>query len=138
MEAIIRRGDISLVLVTAWRREQLPHTIATGVDGMVTLPNIQSTPIDILRQHRELGRIAREHHVDVVYGISPLCPPVRGVHSIITVHDLYYEVLPELYTRRHRLWWKIFYRRGPARRPHRGGLGNHRQRSVEVSPIGAR
>ncbi|MDW5612049.1 glycosyltransferase family 1 protein [Mycolicibacterium sp. D5.8-2] len=109
MEAIIRRGDTRLILATAWTRDQLPAVIAAGAEAVITLPHIQSTPLNNLRQRLKLGRIARTYNVNVVYGTSPLCPPVRGIPSIITVHDLYYEVLPELYTRRHRLWWKLFF-----------------------------
>jgi glycosyltransferase involved in cell wall biosynthesis len=28
---------------------------------------------------------------------------------VITVHDLYYDVTPQYYPRRHRLWWNIFF-----------------------------
>ena len=109
LEAMIRRGDTQLVLATSWTKDLLPPGIAAGVKAVVTLPHVPSTPLNNMRQRRDLGRIAREYKTDVVYAMNPMCPPVRGVPSIITLHDLYYEVLPDLYTRRHRLWWKLFF-----------------------------
>ncbi len=109
MEAMIRRGDTRLLLVTSWTREQLPPGIAAGLEHLFTLPHIESTPVNNLRQRRVLGEIARGHSVDVVYAMNPMCPPVRGIASVNTLHDLYYEILPHLYTRRHRLWWKLFF-----------------------------
>ncbi|XTP36293.1 glycosyltransferase family 4 protein [Mycobacterium sp. TJFP1] len=108
-EAILRRADIRIVFVTAWDGNDLPPIISTGVESVVTLPHISSTPLNNLRQRRSIGHIARERDVDVVYAMNPTCPPVRGIPSIITVHDLYFEVLPQLYKRRHRLWWKLFF-----------------------------
>jgi glycosyltransferase involved in cell wall biosynthesis len=109
MQAMIEHADIRLILVTAWAQDQLPPAIADGVEVVATLPHIRPAPLDNIRQRKEVGRIAREYNVDVIYGMSPLCPPVRGIPSVITVHDLYFEVLPELYKRRHRLWWKVFF-----------------------------
>ncbi|BBY63014.1 glycosyltransferase family 4 protein [Mycolicibacterium helvum] len=109
LEALIRRNDTRLVLATTWTRTQLPRAIAAGVETVVTLPHIASTPVNNLRQRREVGKIARRHNADVVYAMNPTCPPVRGIPSVITVHDFYYEQLPESYKRRNRLWWKIFF-----------------------------
>lgn len=110
IEAIIRCEEVRLVLATTWTASHLPPAIAAGLDAVVTLPYISSTPLNNLRQRRRLGRIARHHNADVVYAMNPTCPPVRGIPSAITVHDLYLEMLPKMYKRRHRLWWWLFFR----------------------------
>lgn len=109
LSAWLRRGDTRLVLATTFSRDQLPEDIAAGVDEIVTLPYIASTPINNLRQRRALREVANRIKPNVVYATNPMCPPVRGIPSVITLHDLYYEILGELYTRRHRLWWRLFF-----------------------------
>ena len=109
MEALIRRSDIRLVLVTSWRKDELPSTISAGVEAVVTLPFIRALPLDNIRQRWAIRRAAIEHNVDVIYALSPTCPPVRNIPSVVTAHDFYLELFPNLYKRRHRLWWKIFF-----------------------------
>lgn len=109
IDALIRRGDIRLVLVTAWAEDDLPPAISAGVEAVVTLPAVSSTPLNNLRQRRAIPRIARKYGADVIYGLGPTCPPMRGVPSILTVYDFYYELIPKGYKRRNRLWWKIFF-----------------------------
>ena len=138
MEAIIRRADTSLVLVTTWSRDQLPLAIGTGVEAVVTLPHIPSTPLNNVRQRRVLGRIACQHNADVVYAMNPTSPPVHGIPSVITVHDLYYEIMPEFYPRRHRLWWKLFFSDAAlARCPYRVRLHEYRRRCCQTASMAA-
>ena len=41
------------------------------------------------------------------------CNPIgcfrSGWPRVITVHDLYFEVMPSLYKWRHRLWWRLLF-----------------------------
>ena len=103
------RAGVRIVMVTTAAREHLPDDIANGIEALVTLPHIASTPMNNLRQRRVMRELANQYRPDVVYAMNPMCPPVRGTPSIITLHDIYYEILGELYTRRHRLWWKLFF-----------------------------
>lgn len=109
LQAMIRRADTRIILVTTWAENQLPAEIATGIEAVVTLPYVRPDPLDIIRQRMKLGPIARKYGADIVYGVNPMCPPVRGIPSIITVYDLYLELIPKLYKRRRRLWWKLFF-----------------------------
>ncbi|WP_418602700.1 glycosyltransferase family 4 protein [Mycolicibacterium sp. SCSIO 43805] len=107
--ALMPRIDARFILATTWRKQQLPKNIASGVDTVVTLPYISSKPLNYIRQRREIPLIARQFSANVVYATNPTCPAVKGIPSVITVHDLYLDVLPELYKRRHRLWWKLLF-----------------------------
>ena len=106
---LLRHGGVRILLVTTWDRHQLPPDIAQGAGTIVTLPHIASTPLNNLRQRHALRKIARQYRPDAVYAMNPMCPPVRGIPSVITLHDLYYEVLGGHYAWRHRLWWKLFF-----------------------------
>lgn len=109
IEALALRGNCRLVLATGFSAAQLPAAIVDNAERIVTLPHIASTPLSYFRQRKQLLALAREIRPDAVYAMNPMCPPVPGVPSIVTVHDLYMEVMPELYARRHRLWWKLFF-----------------------------
>ncbi len=106
---LLRHRGVRLLLVTCSRRDQLPDDIAAGVEAVITLPYIASTPVNQLRQRHALAKIVRRYQPDIIYGMNPMCPPVSGVPSIITAHDFYYEILPAAYALRHRLWWKVFF-----------------------------
>lgn len=109
IEALIRRSDIRLVLVTSWPKDELPSAISAGVEAVVTLPFIRPLPLDNIRQRWAIRRAALEHNVDVIYSMSPTCPPIRNIPSVVTAHDFYLEIFPNFYKRRHRLWWKVFF-----------------------------
>lgn len=110
MEAMIRRGNARHVLVSAFTRDELPAAIASGLTEIITVPHVSQTPMNWLHQRRTLSRIAARIRPDAVYAFNPMCVPVAGAANVITVHDLYFELQPELYARRHRLWWHVFFR----------------------------
>lgn len=109
IEALVQRGNTRIILATSFKHDELPMTIARGVEQLVTIPHVASTPVSFLRQARLLRALCKTHKPDVVYAMNPMCPSISGIPSIVTVHDLYMEVMPELYARRHRLWWRLFF-----------------------------
>ncbi|MCC2096874.1 MAG: glycosyltransferase family 4 protein [Hyphomicrobiales bacterium] len=109
-EAMIRRANYRYIMVTAAQPDQLPDTIVSGLDGIITLPYVRSTPLNLVNQFRHLPRIARQTGADFLYSINPMAALVRGLPTAITVHDLYYDIMPELYAKRHLLWWRSYFK----------------------------
>ncbi len=109
IEALARRGVIRIALATSFTADDLPTGISSRIDALFTLPHVASTPLNYFRQQGLLRKICADLRPDMLYAMNPMCPGVAGVPSAITVHDLYMEVLPELYARRHRLWWTLFF-----------------------------
>ena len=48
---------------------------------------------------------------DVYHSMSPVIFPARGGKYLVTVHDLFFLVVPEFVKLRHRLMWKVHIRR---------------------------
>lgn len=109
VSAMIRRGDVRIALATCFNQADIPHDIVAGAERIITLPHVASTPLSNLNQRKQLKRIAQDIRPDVVYAMNPMCPSAPGVRNIITVHDLYYEILPQHYHWRHKLWWRLFF-----------------------------
>ncbi|MDF2114110.1 glycosyltransferase family 1 protein [Roseiarcaceae bacterium H3SJ34-1] len=111
IEALVARGTYRYALATAFSREQLPETMANGLDRILTFPYVESTPLNFIRQHAMLKAAASEASPQLIYAINPMCPSVNGLPTIITAHDLYMKTLPDMYPFRHRLWWSVFFNR---------------------------
>ncbi|MGE3645532.1 MAG: glycosyltransferase family 4 protein [Beijerinckiaceae bacterium] len=109
IEALLQRGRYRYALATSWTQEELPAAIADRLDTVITLPHIRSTPVSFFNQLRQLSRLSRTLKPDFVYSVNPMCPAIPGVPTAVTVHDLYYDVMPELYSRRHVLWWRSYF-----------------------------
>ena len=117
IEALVQRDNARYVLATTWKRDDLPPGITAAIADVVTLDHVRSTPLSFLHQYRGLRALAKKLNPDFLYAVNPMCPALPGIPSLSTVHDLYYDVMPELYRRRHRLWWASYFM-GPARFAH--------------------
>lgn len=117
IEALVRRGYARYVLATTWDRQDLPPAIAEMCADVVTIRHVRSAPLSFVHQYRTLRKLARKFDPHFLYAVNPMCPALPGIASLTTVHDLYYDVMPHLYHRRHRLWW-AGYCLGPARMAH--------------------
>ena len=115
MEALIMRGEYRYALASAFSAQQLPATIANGLERILTFPYVESTPLNFIRQHAMLKAAAKEVDPQLIYAISPMCPSVNGLPTIVTAHDLYMKTLPDMYSFRHRLWWSLFFGRAARR-----------------------
>lgn len=111
IEALVARGTYRYALASASTREQLPESIAKGLDRVLTFPYIESTPVNFIRQHAMLKAAANEVSPRLIYAINPMCPSVNSLPTIVTAHDLYMKTLPDMYAFRHRLWWSLFFSR---------------------------
>lgn len=109
ISALARRGNVRIMLATSFDRSELPPEITGNIEHLITVPHVASTPVSFLRQARLLRALCKAHKPDVIYAMNPMCPAIPGTPSIITVHDLYMQIMPELYARRHRLWWQLFF-----------------------------
>jgi glycosyltransferase involved in cell wall biosynthesis len=73
------------------------------------MPFHKSTPINILSQTATVSRLMRETGAVLEFNCNPIgCFP-SWWPRVITVHDLYFEVMPSLYLWRHRLWWRLLF-----------------------------
>jgi len=111
IDALVARGTYRYALATAFTREQLPESVAKGLDRILTFPYVESTPVNFIRQHAVLKAAASEVGPQLIYAINPMCPSVNGLPTIVTAHDLYMKTLPDMYPFRHRLWWSLFFGR---------------------------
>lgn len=99
------------VLATTWSADQIPDSVrATGIE-IITQPFYEKTPRNILQQMVVLPRLMRKTGAVLEFNCNPIGCFRRSWPRVITVHDLYFDVLPQSYNWRHRLWWRLFFPR---------------------------
>jgi glycosyltransferase involved in cell wall biosynthesis len=110
LEALLRRGDYRYVLATSWTREALPEPLVDHPALDVrTYPFVASQPANLWRQAATIRALAAASGARLHFNPNPVGTIAGGVPLVHTVHDLYFDVAPENYRWRHRLWWRLFF-----------------------------
>lgn len=97
------------VLATTWSLADLPASLRDSSIVVTTLPFHTSMLINILSQMATVPRLMDEAGALLEFNCNPIGCFRPGWPRIITVHDLYFEVVPSLYPWRHRLWWRLLF-----------------------------
>jgi glycosyltransferase involved in cell wall biosynthesis len=109
LNELIRRPLLRYALVTTWKANELPVALQHENLSVITLPNHRSTPRNIAAQMTQIRRLMRELGAALEFNSNPLGCFLPGWPRVITVHDLYFDVMGGHYRVRHRLWWKLFF-----------------------------
>jgi glycosyltransferase involved in cell wall biosynthesis len=109
LNELIRRPLLRYALVTTWKAQELPAALQHENLSIITLPHRQSTPANIAAQMMQIRRLMRERGAALEFNSNPLGCFQPGWPRVITVHDLYFDVMGGHYRPRHRLWWSIFF-----------------------------
>jgi glycosyltransferase involved in cell wall biosynthesis len=106
---LLKRESFKYVLLTTWDRTHLPASIANSGITILTHRHHNSMPLNVLVQMAILPRVFGEYGAVLEFN----CNPVGGFWPtwprIITIHDLYFDLTPDKYSFRHRLWWRLFF-----------------------------
>lgn len=106
---LIRRPHYRYVLVTTWAADDLPPTLRHANLAVVTRPFRKSTPLNIVAQTLTMKRLMRTTEAALEFNCNPLGGFYPGWPRVVTVHDLYFDVMGAQYRLRHRLWWNLFF-----------------------------
>jgi glycosyltransferase involved in cell wall biosynthesis len=109
LEQLALSSNYRYVLATTWSPDRLPASLRNGSIVVTSLPFHQSMPINILSQMVTVSRLMRETGAVLEFNCNPIGCFRAGWPRVITVHDLYFEVMPSFYPWRHRLWWKLIF-----------------------------
>src|SRR5262249_17240774 len=97
------------VLATTWSLAQLPASLRNAPIIVKTLPFRKSMPINILSQAATIPQLMRETGAALEFNCNPIGCFMADWPRVITVHDLYLQVMPSFYRWRHRLWWRLLF-----------------------------
>src|ERR1700738_2479171 len=109
LNELLRRPLLRYALVTTWKAHELPIALQHENLSVITLPYRRSTPLNIAAQMTQIRRLMRELGAALEFNSNPLGCFRPGWPRVITVHDLYFDVMGGHYRRRHRLWWKLLF-----------------------------
>ncbi len=106
---LIQRPHFRYALATTWTAEQLPPALHHGNLEVITRPFRQSAPRNILAQTLAMRGLVRATNAALEFNGNPLGGFHPGWPLVVTLHDLYFDVMGAQYKLRHRLWWKLFF-----------------------------
>ena len=109
LDELLLGDDFSYVLLTCWDENNLPDMLRGRNLKIITRPFIESTPKNILNQLFTVPRLARELGCVLEFNPNPVGCFIGSVPLVSTTHDLYFNVSPGSYKKRHRTWWNIFF-----------------------------
>jgi glycosyltransferase involved in cell wall biosynthesis len=109
LEQLVKSRHFRYVLATTWSANQLPITLAHSELRVETRPYHRSLPHNVMMQMVTIRRLMRELDSVAEFNCNPVGCFWPGWPRVITVHDFYFDVMPQNYLPRHRLWWKIFF-----------------------------
>jgi glycosyltransferase involved in cell wall biosynthesis len=110
LEQLVGLPHFRYVLATTWSSDQLPPALLqSGALEVVTRPFHPSLPKNIMAQMVTVPQLMRKFAAAAELNCNPVGCFWPNWPRVITVHDLYYDVTPQYYPRRHRLWWNIFF-----------------------------
>jgi glycosyltransferase involved in cell wall biosynthesis len=108
LEELVSNNEFQYALFTTWSREDLPEKLRAISR---TRPFVASTPLNIAAQMAVVPRIMRETRATLEFNCNPIGCFWPFWPRIITVHDLYFELMPQSFPRRHRVWWRLIFPR---------------------------
>jgi glycosyltransferase involved in cell wall biosynthesis len=109
LEDLARSSRYRYVLATTWSAAELPETLRACSVEVRTLPFRTKTPVNVLSQTATVARLMRETGAVLEFNCNPVGCFLGGWPRVITVHDVYMEVMPSYYPARHRLWWSLLF-----------------------------
>lgn len=106
---LLQRNEHDYVLLTSWDAAKLPATLHHPRLQVVSLPYIESTPRNILRQLWLLPRYMKQFRAELEFNCNPVGNFLGRWPKVTVTHDLYFDVSPSSYKPHHRLWWRWFF-----------------------------
>lgn len=106
---LLKSGEHQYVLLTSWSEECLPVALRNPGLTVVSVPYVESTPRNLLRQLWLVPQQMKKHQADAEFNCNPLGGFIGSWPRVTVTHDLYFNVSPASYKRHHRLWWQLFY-----------------------------
>jgi glycosyltransferase involved in cell wall biosynthesis len=104
----VTRPNFDYVLLTTWDADKLPESVAKSNIRVLTRPFHNSTPLNILSQMTVVPQVMREMGAAIEFNCNPIGCSWPNWPRVTTIHDFYFDLLPEKYPSRHRLWWHLF------------------------------
>ena len=109
LNELVSRPHFRYALVTTWHADELPPSLRRPELTVISRPFRPSTPVNIAAQLIVMQRLMRETNAALEFNCNPLGGFDPRWPRVVTVHDLYFDVMGTQYQLRHRLWWKVFF-----------------------------
>ena len=106
---LLLRDSFEYVLLTTWNTQKLPAAITNSRARILTHRYHSSMPLNVLAQMTSLPQFIRKTKAALEFNCNPVGCFWPTWPRAITVHDLYFDLIPNQYPLRHRLSWRLFF-----------------------------
>jgi glycosyltransferase involved in cell wall biosynthesis len=104
---LIEQTEGNIVLLTCWPEASLPAALLASRLMVRSYPFHKSTTVNVLRQRPILAQAMNRPGGAIEFNANPIGTSSGDWPRVITVHDLYLDLMPDEYPTRHRLAWKL-------------------------------
>ncbi len=99
----------NIILLTCWPEASLPAALLASRLMVKTFPFHKSMVVNILRQGPVLAQAMNRPGGAIEFNANPVGAFTGRWPRVITVHDLYLDLMPDEYPLRHRIAWKALF-----------------------------
>jgi glycosyltransferase involved in cell wall biosynthesis len=110
LEELVLNNSFKYALVSTWGQSELPHALRSSI-ACFTRRFISSAPLNVMTQMAIIPGLMRETRAVLEFNCNPIGCFWPFWPRIITVHDLYYESMPDSFPRRRRIGWRLLFPR---------------------------
>jgi glycosyltransferase involved in cell wall biosynthesis len=103
---LIELTNTNIILLTCWPEASLPAALLASRLMVKSFPFHKSMAINILRQRAVLAQAMHRPGGAIEFNTNPIGAVSGDWPRVVTVHDLYLDLMPDEYPLRHRLAWK--------------------------------
>lgn len=103
---LIEQTECNIILLTCWPEASLPAALLASRLMVRTYPYHPSMAVNVVCQHQ----ILRQAMARPGGGVEFIANPIGAIGPwprVVTVHDLYLDLMPDEYPLRHRAAWKL-------------------------------
>lgn len=111
LEELASGTSFKYVLATTWPRQDLPESLRNCPVVELTHRFIPSTPLNVAAQMAIVPKLVHKTHAVLEFNCNPIGCFWPFWPRIITVHDLYFDSMPQQFPLRHRMWWHVIFPR---------------------------
>ena len=97
LEQLLQGADHQFWLRSNWLKSDLPAPLRHSALNVLHIPRPKHVSLNMVQQLITIPRLCRKLKIDVIWNIDPFAGGC-GRPTLTTVHDLYFQTMPKLYS----------------------------------------
>ena len=108
---LLELTEHNIILLTCWPEASLPAALLASRLIVRSYPYRKQLAVNVAMQHQILASVMARTGPAIEFNANPVGAFTGNWPRVVTVHDMYLDLMPEEYPLRHRLMWKLMFPR---------------------------